>query len=272
MNELQNASSFGQYAGQNEEAFLQYAACPFCGAQLQKGASYCIFCMRPLHERRIISAKKRRTSRPVRMLLTMLSVLAALLLALAAFFFLIRPSLLPKASLDLPSPAEFRVLAAGASDEDSVMLWSQDAFVLKSGENGFSCYETQTSLSEEPLRAAFSDDGKCLYIALAEIPDDSAEESADLLKTVFSAVYRYVPENLSEIISEEENFLVKERPGEAFSALLRTFGLSLPGDTEIMESLPIRTDRYPGGPEAHVFRTVSGDRTGYFISFGTETP
>lgn len=272
MDELQNASSFGQYAGQNEEAFLQSVPCPFCGAPIRKDASYCISCMRPLQERRIIPARKKNAGRPVRVLRTALSVLLVLLLALAAFFFLIRPSLVPKASLDLPSPAEFRVLAAGAAEEDVKMLWSQEAFSLKGKENGFSFYETQTSLSDKPLRAAFSDDGKCLYFALTDVPGNSADEAVKLLKTVFSAVYRYVPENLEEILLEEENFALKEAPGEDFSVLLEAFGIRISGDPEIRESLPILTEQYQGGPAARIYKTATEDRTGFYVSFEAEAP
>ena len=272
MNELQSASSFSQYAGQNEEAFLQSAACPFCGAQLPKDASYCIACMRPLRERRVIPARKRNAGKPARMLTGILSALAVLLLAAAVYFFLIRPPLLPKASLDLPSAAEFRVLAAGASEEDSKMLWSQEAFTLAGSKNGFSIYETETPLSEEPLRAAFSDDGKCLYIALTGIPGNSVGEAGKLLKTVFSAVYRYVPENLEELLSADDAFTENETAGATLSALLETFEIRLSQDAEIRESLPIRTDRYPGGPAARIYKSSSDGHFSLFVCFGPEAP
>lgn len=275
MHELEGDIPFGQVAEENSDAFLgNYASdtrgvCPFCGASLREGASYCVSCMRPLQERRIIPMKK-RTGKPVRQLWTALGIFVLLAALAAVFFTTVLPLLRKKSAQELPSAAEFRVLAAGASEEEWQKIWSQEAFTLQKQEGGFSVYEAVTPVSKEPLRAAFSEDGKCLLFALTDVTADDSADAMKLLKTAFSAVYRYFPENLEEILSDEAGFTVKDRPDEGLSELLQVFGIAFSGNTEIRESLPIYADRFAKIPAAHVYKTVSDGRLSLFVRFDSE--
>ena len=298
MSELREASSFGQYAESNEGGFLSESAsdssaagppaqtpsdspgetfaqalsetegtCPYCGAELLRGASFCTSCMRSLLERRIIPAKQRRTGRPARILFEVLGVLAFLAIAATVFFFLIRPSMIQKPSLELPSAAEFRILAAGASEGEEQKVWSQQAFALQKQEGEYAVYETLTGLSEEPLRIGFSDDGKRLFAALSEIPAEQSERAAKLMETLFSAVYRHYPENLDEILRKEAYYTVENGPDETLAPLAAMAGTTVPADAAVRESLPIRTDRYDPAPAARIWRITSGGQESIFILF-----
>ena len=190
MHDLEGEAPFRQIAGENEGAFLRtYVAegnaseersgkpfegrkdCPFCGATLKEGAAFCVACMRPLVERRIIPVKKRRTGKPARILWTALGIFGFLAAAAAVVLLLVLPAIFRQSSPRLPSPAEFRVLAAGASEQEMQIMWSQETFARAKEDGGFAVYKTGTFLTTEaPLYIAFSEDGKCLFFALQGFP------------------------------------------------------------------------------------------------------
>ena len=276
IHELEGDTPFGQFAETNERAFLRTygaetrAVCPFCGAELRSGASYCVSCMRPLQERRMIPAKK-RTGKPVRQLWTALAVLAGLSVLAAVFFAAVLPALRKRSSPELPSAAEFRVLAAGASEERQE-IWTREAFSLQGQEKGYSVYETMTPAAEEPLRIAFSRDGKSLLFALADVTADESEEAMKLVETTFSAVYRYFPENLEEILDEENGFSLIETPDESFDEILTVCGIHLPEDAEVLKSYLIYADRMARTPSARVYKAGSDGRLSLFVRFDSEKP
>ena len=273
MNELREAPSFGQYAEANEEGFFaEDTTCPFCGALLPRGASFCTACMRPLTERLTIPAKKRRISRRTRVLYYVLGVILFLAAAGVLCFFLLRPSEEQKLSLEIPSVSEFRRLAAGASEEEMRQIWSQEAFTRKMQEGKFSIYETNADFLEEPLRIAFSDDGKCLFAAICGFLPEDTEKAGKLAESLFSAVYRYYPENLAEILRKDDYFTRMDGPDTALLAFTAIASVDLPSDAEIMESGRIVADRYENASGARVWGTTSRGRRSIFILFGEEMP
>ncbi len=289
MHDLEGEAPFRQIAGENEGAFLRtYAAegpapeelsgkpsegrkdCPFCGASLREEAAFCIARMRPLVERRVIPVKKRRTGKPARILWTAIGIFTLLSAAAAVLFMLVLPALFQKSARQIPSPAEFRILAADASEEETQMMWSQEGFTLSKQESGFAIYETISVLTETPINVVFSEDGKCLFLALQDFSANESDEALKLVYTAFSAVYRAFPDNLKQLLDDPASFSVKETPDGALTEILGVIGADLPEGTQIQESLPIYPDRFTKTPFAHVYKTFSDGHLSLFVRFDSE--
>lgn len=287
MDELEETDSFGQFRARNEEAFLSAdVACPFCGGALRDGASFCTHCMRTLTERRVLTEKKKKIRKPLRVFLC---VSGALLAALAVFF-AVRAFNGPKAGPGLPAAEEFRALSESAlnmGDEEAKGSWDPGTLRRTGQRDGLAVYEAGTALSEAPVCTAFSDDGKRLFFGLFEIPGKYAHKALKAAETAFSAVYRHVPENLEELLSGKGAFQTFDKPDEALGAFYaaagRTFpagaegegtteGPELSADVRFEVSLPIRAEGYEAGPVARVYRIIEAETTDLIVLFETEGP
>ena len=277
IHELRDSASFSDFTEENEAAFVSDvpedfvrpetsspSLCPFCQASLPKDASFCPSCMQLLKEREIIPKQKAPFRRRTRCLLILLAaaVLLIVILSAAAGIFLSR-----KASLSLPSAEEFRLLLLGASDENDSALWSPESLHLQKTGGGYDIYEADTTLSEAPVRAAFSEDGKRLYFALSDLSEDDLRDALKLAKTAFSAVYRYAPENLEELIGNVSVYRELNVPGEELAGFLGASGIPVSEDARILVSLPIRTQKYADAPVASVYQIQSSGRTDLILLF-----
>ena len=265
--ELREASSFDTYSETNEDAFTGLS-CPHCGAPLPGGAAYCISCMTLLRERRVITPKKTIHRKRVWIPVLALSLMAAGLL----LFFILRVFPRSKDTLSLPSPVEYQALLIGASDETARLLWHPEAMKPRGNANGFQLYETTFTLSDDPLRIGYSEDGECLLFALPSVPAYASGSAEILVKTAFSALYRQIPDNLEDILRSDSLFREEEAPDERVLAFFLAEGKDLEDGAVIQKSLPIRPGSYKASPSAFIYRIRSEGMIRYVVQFASEEP
>lgn len=267
IDELQGAASFEEYASSNKDAFTA-SECPHCGAPLQAGASYCTSCMTLLREREVISLKKPLLRNRGKIVAAVLALLAVSVLV----FFGIKALTAKKESVGMPSPVEYQALLVGTLDENTRLLWHPERLSPKGTSDGFQLFETDTPMSEAPVLIAFSEDGKCLWFALQDVPSYASSSAVPVLENAFSALYRRKVENLEEILSSGEYFQRIEAPNAAFSAFLSASGIEPADEAVIEKSLPIKPGSYQSAPEAAIYQVRSAGKYSYFVVFGSEAP
>ena len=136
--------------------------------------------------------------------------------------------------------------------------------------NGYQLYEIYSPVSDEPIRIALSEDGKCLWFAVTNVPSYADSNATALVITAFSAVYRHVPENLEEILASNELFTGDTKPDERLGAFLKASSFELREDAWIRKSLPIHAPNYRKAPVATIYQDWSGGKRSYFVIFESE--
>lgn len=262
--ELHDSASFEQYAESHQNAFTSLS-CPYCGAPLRRGASYCVSCMNILNERKLVTLKKMPRKRGRKLLLSGGILLAGILIVLGIVF--LRPG---SNTYTLPDPVEYQALLVGSLDENTRLLWDPSGLSPAGSSNSLQFFETTTPLSGSPVRIAFSEDRKRLYFALTGFPSYASGTAENILENAFSALFRRKTENLSEIFRSDDLFTQLSAPDDALQVYLNASLTEIPEDASIFRSLPVRPERNVQAPAATIYRIRSDGSVSYVVLFDTE--
>lgn len=148
--------------------------CPYCGAELQENAHFCLHCMRSLEEKKTLPLKQRKRLRGAGI------AAACLLLASVILLLTLQPWKKRKAGektvaekQPICTYLQFRSAVRGESDRLELgELWDPRSFALKEERGDWAVYAAELYLEQTQAEISFLHDGERIAILLYDIPKD----------------------------------------------------------------------------------------------------
>lgn len=221
--------------------------CPYCGAELQENAQYCLYCMRPLNEKKDVTPTLKMRGKKIALMITI--VVCALLAVVPVVLTILRrsnngnegePSSDAKASdvSDVTDPYEnfepapdeewpiittfedfaFRIVQKNHFINPT-HLWDSDGFdkigtVVDGDGDDWDVYTTEVYKKGIDVKVYFCESGKEIMIAVTGLTDDTYQDGLSLTDCLSASVYEPRVSYVSHILSNGTKFPMVEVPEE----------------------------------------------------------
>lgn len=170
--------------------------CPYCGAELQEEASFCLYCMHSLTEKEKIKSPKKRM--PKRIKIVICVVLAAVITASA-----IAAVWLSRDPVIRPWYEFFGALKLVSERFECDELWemaeTKDIYTY----NDWTLCTTPLNIENASYYIAYYKEGEEWFAVLENITDETMEDAVKLAVCIIDSIYNNYLTDIKEILTDE---------------------------------------------------------------------
>lgn len=228
--------------------------CPFCSAEIQENAQFCLYCMKPLSEKETITKKKKKLW-PLLVVLLVTAVAVALVLSSAVGIVLLitakdsnEPSdIVPEETTNetttagsdevskerIVSYADFRLQALMATAKLGYNeLWNPEELIeTHEAFRGWSLYSCKINIPEADLKILFFNDGEEILTVISDVTDETFKDAVCLYECILSGVENYTFTNFQQMMFDTDTYPMKV--SEEKKSLLEDIGIIDAGSSKI---------------------------------------
>ncbi len=194
--------------------------CPFCGADIEESAVFCLYCMSSLSEKSDITSVPRR-KKTAYVVIAVCFVLFLIVGITGAALLSgsgesenvdVNPNGNETASQKITSFEDFSLRAMVSSHKtDSATLWNPANFTLThagadSDGDKWKMYSAECYIENVNLRFDFCNDGEEIIARITSLTEDNFNDGVKIAEATVGAVYNYTFTNLSDILTDHDTY------------------------------------------------------------------
>ncbi len=219
--------------------------CPFCGADIEESAVFCLYCMSRLNEKSDIIPSRPKGRRRVLLIVIIAAVLALVCTAVLLVVLTKREggegdesqsageeyassdTAVGEASAEKITSFEdfaLRVLVS-SHKTDSASLWDPDSIVLThtgtdSDGDEWQIYSADSHIDGVNVRFDFCNDGEEIITRITSLTKDNFDDGVKIAHGAVAAVYNYTFTNLTDLLTDHSAYPMNPiNDGETISVL-----------------------------------------------------
>ena len=172
--------------------------CPYCHAELQDEASFCLYCMRNLIDKATIETPKKRISKKVKITI---SILLAIVIAISSVSFAVI-----KNSKICTFPRFYECFKAVNEKLECEDLWNVSELKDYYVEKDWTTYSLPLKNDDIELGIYFYKGGKEILTIIGEIPEEDLYDTKKMSLFITDSIAGYYITDFMDILDENKNY------------------------------------------------------------------
>lgn len=172
--------------------------CPYCHAELQDEASFCLYCMRNLTDKETVEAPKKRISKKVKIIIC---IVLAVAVAVGSVTYAVSKN--SKICTFTQFNECFQTVNEKLECED---LWKVSELKDYYVDKDWTTYSLPLKNDDIELSIYFYKEGKEILAIIGEIPEEDLEDTRKMALCISDSVVGYYLTDLMDVLEENENY------------------------------------------------------------------
>ena len=174
--------------------------CPYCHAELQDEASFCLYCMRNLTEKVTIESPKKRISKKVKILIC---IILAVAVAAGSITFTVTKNKNSKICTFTQFNENFKAVNEKLECED---LWKVSELKDYYSDEDWTTYSLPLKNDDIELGIYFYKGGKEILTIIGEIPEEDLEDTKKMALCISDSINGYYLSDFMDVLEENQNY------------------------------------------------------------------
>lgn len=191
--------------------------CPYCSAEIQENAQFCLYCMNSLSQKKI-NKKDKPIIKPY--LIVIISVLAAISILVSVLLFVFNNKSLNNGNEETTenfsdifvSYENFRLQALMATAKLGFNeLWNPQELIQTHASEIYDSYSCDINIPEAELRIIFTNGGEEILTVISDLTDETFADGIDLYECILSGIENFTFTNYHQMMTDTDMYPLKQK-------------------------------------------------------------